>query len=136
MTAQKTLDYIYHEQHDIHEFKPYTSKRTVIDPYIDILDRIIPETIDKKSPCALIVWNLEEAEIFPLRLQNAYFKQMIEKYPNIPPAFILYLTDRPSDQTLINANYTSRQDTRKVFSPKEREEGIQWLLSCRERVSS
>jgi len=135
MNKKKTLDYTYHEKFDIHEFKPYISTREVIIPYIEILDRIIPETIEKKAPCALIIWNLEQAEIFPLRLQSAYFQKMVEKYPDIPPAFIVYLTDRNSDHTLIGAHFTTRKDTREVFSVKERESGIQWLLERRGMMS-
>lgn len=131
---ESILKYIYHEDCDIHEFKPYSSKRDAVAEYINILDRIVPETIEKKSACALIIWNLEEAEIFPLRLQSAYFKQMVEKYPNIPPAYVLYLTDRPTDQTLIDAHYTTNHDIRKTYALNKREEGIQWLLKCREKL--
>ncbi|GEM_PF-3460772 len=130
----KILDYLYHEELDIHEFKPYTSKREIITPYIEILDRIIPQTINENKPCALIIWNLEMAEIFPLRLQAAYFQKMIEKYPAIPPAFILYLTDRITDNTLIGAHYTSNKDIRKSLSVNKRDDGIQWLLKCRDNL--
>lgn len=132
---EKALDYFYHEDSDIHEFKPYTSSRKVIDTYINVLDRIMPETIEQEKPCALIMWNLKEAEMFPLRLQNAYFKQMVEKYPNIPKAYIAYITDRTSDTALIHANYSSdRKDTREIFPTAEYNKAIQWLVECRQKM--
>lgn len=134
--SEDILTYTYHEDLDIHEFKPYSSKRDVIDPYMEILDRIVPETIEQNKPCALIIWNLEEAEVFPLRLQNAYFQKLIKQYPRIPPAFVLYMTDRTSDEIMIRSHYTSRKDTRKMVKLDQREDGIKWLVDCRERIAS
>lgn len=133
--SEQVLDYIYHETEDIHEFKPLTSTRDVIKPYIDVLDKIMPETIAQEKRCALILWNMEGAEIFPLRLQNAYFQKMVQKYPNIPPAFIAYTTDRISDITMIRAHYLNHKDTRQIFPLAERENAIQWLLECRQRLA-
>lgn len=129
------LTYTYHEDHDIHEFKPHISNRQVITPYIEILDKIVPATIEQEKVCALIIWNLEDAEVFPLKLQQAYFMQLVKKYPKIPPAYILYLTNRVSDDVMIRSHYTSRQDTRNIFRLEQRDAGVQWLLDCREKRS-
>jgi hypothetical protein len=133
--TEKLLIYTYHENDDVHEFKPLISTRDVIQPYMDVLDRIMPETIEQNKPCALILWDLTDTQIFPLRLQKGYFKKMVEKYPKIPIAYVAYLTDRHSDITLINAHFTVRKDTRKIFSTQQHQDAIDWLTDCRGKLS-
>ncbi len=123
------LKYIYHEQNDIHEFIPFDSTRKVVDQYFLMLDKIIGDAIRDGKSSVLIMWNLENTEIFPLNLQNSYLQMLVEKYPTLPPGHLAYLTDRHSDIVLIKANYgADRKNMRKTFPIAQCDDAIQWLL--------
>ncbi len=123
------LKYIHHKQNDIHEFIPFDSTRKVVEQYFLILDKILEEAINDEKSRVLIIWNLENAEMFPLNLQNSYFQMLVKKYSTLPPGHLAYLTDRNSDIVLINANYGGdRKHFRKTFPIAERDNAIEWLL--------
>ena len=117
----------------IHTFTFHANTRQAADEYMTLAEQAIVQWIEagKTDDPFCILLDISKSGLFPLKYTINRSSSLLDAHEVLPQRYIAYLTDNALDISLLKDIATTPQwnNTRRIFSPSERESAEAWLAA-------
>lgn len=132
MSSATVVHHTYLQEYDIHQYFFKEASRLAMDEYVQLIHDIHEDHI-KGRPDILIILDIHESGMLPVKYAAAVMDKLFKDLAPFPQVYIAYLSDDAADNSLIGImDYTIPNNVNRIRFPFDaRDQAIEWLLSKR-----